>query len=73
MPNAKEFTVLRVGANKRHFHVQRPLGGGLMQEEPEVMVPASLLNSILRSMPVNPSYSVEQAFLDLKKIMDTKI
>ena len=73
MPKAKNFTILRVEANKRHFNVQRPLGGGLINEEPEVMVPASLLNSILRSMPVNPSYSVEQAFLDLKKIMETKI
>lgn len=65
--------ILKVGANKRHFTVQRSLGGGLINEEPEVMVPASLLNSILRSMPVNPSFGIEQAFIELKKIMETKI
>lgn len=73
MPNAKEFTVLRVGANKRHFNVQRPIGGGLINEEPEVMVPTSIINKVLESMPNNPSYGIEQAFIELRKIMDTKI
>lgn len=73
MPEAKQYTVLRIGANKRHFNVQRPLGGGLVNESPEVMVPASILNEILTAMPNDPSFSIQRAFVELQKIMDTKI
>lgn len=73
MAEAKQYTILRVGANKRHFHVQRPIGGGLVNEADEVMVPASILTEILSSTPNDPSFSIQRAFVELKKIMDTKI
>lgn len=73
MKEAKEVMILRVGANKRKFNVQRPLGGGLVNEAEEVMVPSSILNQILKCVPNEPSYSLKQAFIELKKIMDTEI
>lgn len=73
MSEANKFTILRVGANKRKFLVQRKLGGGIVNEAPEVMVPASILNAILTSTSSNHSFTVQQAFFELKKIMDTDI
>lgn len=66
---AENFTVLRMGANKRHFNVQRPLGGGLVNEAKETFVPSSLLNDILSKMPDK----VQAAMKELKKIMETEI
>ncbi len=66
---AENFTVLRMGAEKRHFNVQRPLGGGLVNEQKETFVPSSLLNDILSKVPEK----VREAMKELKKIMETEI
>ncbi len=66
---APSFTVLRMGANKRHFNVQRPLGGGIVNEQKETFVPSSLLNDILSKVPDK----VKEAMKELKKIMETEI
>lgn len=71
-PKYKEpenFTVLRMGANKRHFNVQRPLGGGIVNEAKETFVPSSLLNDILSKFPDK----VQEAMKELRKIMETEI
>lgn len=56
-------------AHKRHFNVQRPLGGGLVNEQKETFVPSSLLNDILSKFPDK----VQAALKELKKIMETEI
>jgi hypothetical protein len=62
-----------VGANKRKFLVQRKLGGGIVTESPEVMIPESILNTILASASSSLGFAAKQAFSELKKIMDTDI
>lgn len=72
MPDLQEpekYTILRMGANKRHFNVQRPLGGGLVNEAKETFVPSSLLNDILSKLPDK----VQAAMKELRKIMETEI
>ena len=73
MSESKQFTVLRVGANKRHFNVQRAIGGGLVNEQQETMIPSKLINTVLASPPNIMSETVRQAFKELKRIMETDL
>lgn len=65
--------ILRMGANKRHFNVQRPLGGGLVNEAKETMIPSSILTTLLKSTIENQSITIKQAFKELKTIMETDL
>lgn len=68
-----QFTILRVAAKKRHFNVQRPLGGGLFNECQETMIPSSILMKLLKNKPDKLSTPMRSVYDDLKKIMDTEI
>ena len=73
MKEPNQYTILRVGANKRHFNVQRPIGGGLINEQQETMIPSHLINTVLDAPPNIMSETVRQAFKELKRIMETEI
>lgn len=64
---------LRVENNARFFNVQRPIGGGLLNEGQEAMIPTSILKQLLKSTIENQPLPVQQAFKELKRIMQTEI
>ena len=68
-----KYIILRMGANKRHFNVQRPIGGGLINEAKETMIPSSILKTLLSTPVENQSTTIKQAFKELKRIMDTEL